>query len=153
MQVSLRPASEEDFEFAFKVKREALGPHVVARWDWDEEFQLALHRRRWTERPWSVLQSKDESIGTVSILQLADHVRFGEFYLLPQFQRKGIGTDLLKRVIAQSDEAGIPIRLEYLKWSPVGTLYGRHGFSVISENETHYFMERVPYARGGPGAC
>jgi len=29
-------------------------------------------------------------------------------------------------------------RLEFLKWNPVGALYFRHGFQVVSEGETHF---------------
>jgi len=35
------------------------------------------------------------------------------------------------------------LRLRYLKWSPVGSLYRRHGFSMIGETEIHFIMERV----------
>jgi ribosomal protein S18 acetylase RimI-like enzyme len=65
-------------------------------------------------------------------------------HLLPSHQRKGIGTNLLKQVMSKADEAKLPIRLEYLKWNPVGSLYRRHGFKVVSENEIHYFLERKP---------
>ena len=54
MQISLRPASEQDFQFAFEAKRKALGPHIMARWNWDESYQLNTHRTRWSERPWSI---------------------------------------------------------------------------------------------------
>ncbi len=146
MQISLRPASEQDFLFAFEAKRKALGPHIMARWNWDESYQLNTHRTRWSERPWSIILSDKEPIGTVSIHEAVDHIRFGEFYLLPSHQRKGIGSSLLRQVIAQSEESSLPIRLEYLKWNPVGSLYLRHGFKVVSESEIHYFLEREPSA-------
>ena len=147
MNIFLRPASEQDFEFAFEAKRQALGPHIAARWGWDESYQLNVHRTRWSERPWSIIQSDEEAIGTVSIQEAADHIRFGEFYLLPSHQRKGIGSRLLGQVIARSDEVSLPIRLEYLKWNPVASLYLRNGFKVVSENDIHYFLVREPNAR------
>lgn len=147
MQITLRPASSQDFDFAFEAKRQALGPHIMARWNWDESYQLNIHRTRWNERPWSIIQSNEEAIGTVSIHEAADYIRFGEFYLLPSHQRKGIGSALLREVMVRADEVLLPIRLEYLKWNPVGSLYLRHGFKVISENDIHYFLEREPNAR------
>ncbi len=33
------PATEEAIGFTFEVKRAAMGPHIVRRWPWDEEFQ------------------------------------------------------------------------------------------------------------------
>ena len=35
MQITLRIALPEDFEFAFEAKRLALGPHIAMRWGWD----------------------------------------------------------------------------------------------------------------------
>ncbi|WP_341677319.1 GNAT family N-acetyltransferase [Niveibacterium sp. SC-1] len=146
MPISLRPAIGQDFEFAFEAKRQALGPHILARWNWDESFQLDLHRQRWGERPWSIIEASEVAIGT-SIWEREDHIRFGEFYLLPSHQPKGIGSSLLGQVIARSDEVTLPIRLQYLKWNPVGALYRRHGFKLVSENEIHYFLEREPSSR------
>jgi GNAT superfamily N-acetyltransferase len=142
MQIILRPAIEQDFEFTFEAKHQALGPHVAARWSWDESFQRNLHSRRWQERPWSIIELHGEAIGTVSIQEAEDHIRFGEFYLLPAHQRMGIGSSVLKEVTSKADKAQLPIRLEYLKWNPVGSLYRRHGFEVVSENDIHYFLER-----------
>jgi hypothetical protein len=38
------------------------------------------------------------------------------------------------------------VRLQHLKWNPVGSLYRRHGFSVIDETENHFIMKRLPGA-------
>jgi len=144
MEINLRPAQSSDFKFAFETKRQAMGPHIIARWGWDEAFQRELHRKRWNERPWSIIQADGQPIGTLSVQEHKDHIRFGEFYLLPQYQRQGIGSKLLQSVLERSDVISLPVRLEYLKWNPVGSLYRRHGFKVISENEVHYFLVCEP---------
>jgi GNAT superfamily N-acetyltransferase len=144
MEIGLRPAQEHDFNFAYEAKKLALGPHVEAHWSWNDEFQLGLHQQRWSERPWFVMELEGVPIGTVSIERHEDHIRFGEFYLLPSHQRCGIGSAVLHRILAQADEHHLPVALEYLKWNPVGSLYRRHGFVVVGESEIHYFMRRVP---------
>jgi GNAT superfamily N-acetyltransferase len=83
-------------------------------------------------------------VGTVSVRRIGDHIRFGEFYLFPDYQGKGLGTRVLRHCLSLADEQGVPVRLEYLKWNPVGTLYRRHGFAVIGETGIHWFMERAP---------
>jgi len=67
-----------------------------------------------------------------------------EFYLLPQFQGQGIGSKLLQSVLDRADELALPVKLEYLKWNPVGSLYLRHGFEIASQNDTHFFVVRQP---------
>jgi len=147
MKPTLRPATESDFAFAFEAKKEAMGPHISARWGWDENYQLAVHRRRWTEKPWFIISLNGMSIGTVSILEEPNSLRFGEFYLLTRFQHQGLGSMILSQVLEGCDKSNKAVRLEYLKWNPVGSLYKRHGFKVVSENDIHYFMVREPHSR------
>jgi GNAT superfamily N-acetyltransferase len=82
------------------------------------------------------------AVGTVDLTALADHLRLDEFYLLPAYQRQGLGTRILKHCLAIAHARSLPLRLRYLKWNPVGSLYRRHGFTVIDETEIHFIMQR-----------
>ena len=148
MKLTLRPATDVDFDFdfAFSAKKAALGPHVAARWGWDDSAQLETHTKRWAERKWWIILSGNEAIGTVAIEVRADHIRFGEFYIFPAHQGNGIGSKILSDVLDRADQLALPVRLEYLKWNPVGTLYRRHGFEDVSETEFHYFLVRQAQA-------
>lgn len=143
-RISLSPAKDDDFDFAFETKKQAMGPHIVQKWGWDDDVQKGFHSNYWNSKPWLIISINGEKAGTVSIEQKDDHIRFGEFYILDRFRNQGIGTQVLKEACEQADRNNLPIRLEYLKWNPVGSLYKRFGFKQISENEIHYFMERVP---------
>ncbi len=140
----LLPKDEQALRFSFEVKRAAMGPYIVQHWGWDEALQMRLHGERFGEKPVFKVMRHDRAIGTVSVMRLADHVRFGEFYLFPEFQRHGLGSRILKHFLALADAERATVRLEYLKWNPVGTLYLRHGFTVISETDIHWLMERNP---------
>jgi RimJ/RimL family protein N-acetyltransferase len=144
MNPTLRAATDRDFEFAFQAKKNALGSHISARWGWDEEYQRSVHKQRWSEKPWFVVMLGDQPIGTVSIHELPELTRFGEFYLLDSFRGQGLGTTILAEFLESCDRSNRSVRLEYLKWNPVGSLYKRHGFEVVSENDIHYFMVREP---------
>ena len=144
MTVTLSPAGEADYEFAFDAKRQALGPYVEARWGWDDAFQRTLHRQHWNKRPWSVITSGGQRVGTVAVTRTPTHFQFDEFYLLPRFQKQGIGSEVLRDILQQADAARLPVKLQHLKWNPVGSLYRRHGFAVVDENDTHYLLVRVP---------
>ncbi len=144
MKIELVEAKEEDFEFAFEAKKQAMGPHIISKWGWDREYQYSVHKQRWEEKPWFLIQLNGESIGTVSIHHFEDHTQFGEFYLLDKFRNRGIGTTILRKFLADCDQASRKVVLEYLKWNPVGSLYRRHGFELTHESEIHYFMVRNP---------
>ena len=141
MVIKLRPVVSEDFDFAFNVKKQAMGEHVVTKWEWDEAFQLNLHRTRWGEKPWCIIDIDGTDVGTISLHDVDENtLRIGEFYLLNGFRNKGLGTAVLSHVLEASDMKGQSVLLEALKWNPVRSLYERHGFKVTSENEIHYFM-------------
>lgn len=144
MSFRLRPAADADFEFAFAVKRDAVGPHIRKQWGWDEPFQLQRHAKRWAEKPWQIICVDGKDIGTVSENFQSTHMQFGEFYILARYRGRGIGTSVLVEALSRADALGMETRMEYLKWNPVGSLYARHGFRVIRESETHYFLVRKP---------
>ena len=136
------PKDPDTFEFAFRAKKEALGPHVAVKWGWDDERQRRVHSEKWAAKRFFRILVDGEAAGTVAIDESSSHIQFGEFYLLPPFQRKGVGGKVLASVIEQSAQKHLPIRLECLKWNPALSLYERAGFVVTRENDTHYFMER-----------
>ena len=138
------PQTPEMSEFAFEVKRAALSPHIMARWGWDEAFQRNFHEQRFRDTPLSRIRHNGQAVGTIALTALADHLRLDEFYLLPAHQGQGLGTRILTHGLAIADARGFPLRLRYLKWNPVGSLYRRHGFAVIDETEIHFVMERQP---------
>jgi GNAT superfamily N-acetyltransferase len=144
MKIELSQANKADIDFAFEAKKQAMGPHIESKWGGDENFQRALHGQRFSEKPWFIILVNGESVGTVSIDDVGEHKRFGEFYLLTKFQRRGIGTKVLNNFLRECDIKSKKVFLEYLKWNPVGSLYKRNGFEVTSENEIHYFMIREP---------
>ena len=51
IRFELLPPGKEAFEFSFSAKKEALGPHICARWPWDESYQRGVHLARMTEKP------------------------------------------------------------------------------------------------------
>lgn len=131
-----------DIAFAFEAKRAAMGPHIIKRWPWDEAFQLALHERHYSEKPFFEIRRSEQRLGTLSLQRQPDHVRFGEFYLFPEHQGQGVGSTIFAHCLEVADRLQLPVRLEYLHWNPVGSLYRRHGFKEISRSEIHCFMQR-----------
>ncbi|MDW9735730.1 GNAT family N-acetyltransferase [Sinorhizobium meliloti] len=138
---SLTPTVEE-LEFAFEAKKQALGPYIIQQWGWDEEFQRNVHARRMREKPFHQIVLNGQPIGTLSLQLLPEFIRFGEFYLIDSFRGIGIGSRVLDHCLQLADEKGLPVRLEYLLWNPVGSLYRRSGFVEVGRTPTHFLMER-----------
>ena len=110
----------------------------------EEAFQMQTHQAHFREKPFFKIARDGRDVGTESVMRFGDRIRFGEFYLFPDYQGEGLGTRVLQHCLAIADEQGVPVRLEYLKWNPIGALYRRNGFAVVGETETHWFMDRAP---------
>ena len=141
--IELRAASEADGEFCYQVKKVAMEAYIVPIWGWDEAFQREFQRADFAERRPDIIVSQNLDIGTFEITRHADHLHLGEFYLLPQFQRQGVGTFLLQQLLAEATEKDLPVRLEVLKNNPARSLYQRHGFVMTGQREHHFLMERA----------
>src|SRR4028118_1236304 len=138
------PQTEEAFNYAFEVKRLAMGPHIIARWGWDEEFQRRFHEQRFRERSFLRVLHGNVPVGAFALTAYPDHILLDDFYLLPDHQRCGLGTLILRHCLSAADRMGLPVRLRYLKWNPVGSLYRREGFQQVGETDIHFLMERPP---------
>ena len=144
MSIVLRPACAEDADFAYEVKRDAMGAYITVHWGWDENYQRRFHAKRWVAKPWSIICHESQKIGTVSLHWHPTHLQFGEFYISSSHRRRGLGSQVLAHALQDADARRIETRLEFLKWNPVGSLYLRNGFRVTGENDIHFFAVRYP---------
>lgn len=140
----LRAASEPDRQFAYESKRVAVGPYVAQVWGWDEDFQQQFHTRDWAVRRPEIVVVDGVDVGTVQFVRREVDYHIGELYLLPEYQRRGIGSQLLRRLLSAADDEALPVRLEVIKINPARRLYERNGFQVCGETETHFLMVRSP---------
>ncbi len=61
--------------------------------------------------------------------------------ILPEEQLNGLGTAIIKTILAQAHDKGIPLSLQVLTVNPALLhLHELLGFVVSEEAETHYFM-------------
>jgi GNAT superfamily N-acetyltransferase len=143
-RLSRRDAADVDRVLAYDIKKAALRAYVEPIWGWDESFQVEFHRKDWAEVRPQFIRMDGREIGTIEIRRNSGSFHLGEFYLLPEFQRQGIGSHFLSQLTVRADDEGIPVRLDVIRINPVQTLYRRFGFVIVGETRTHYLMERTP---------
>jgi len=79
------------------------------------------------------------AIGGLKIDASGSPLRLLQVHLLPEHQRKGYGTRIVRAVIAQAQDR--PVWLEVRKVNPAKALYERLGFRVVGERESHWQMQ------------
>jgi ribosomal protein S18 acetylase RimI-like enzyme len=76
-------------------------------------------------------------VGRLAVDDTGDELRVVDVALLPEHRGRGIGTTVLRSVLARADDLGVPVTLQVAAGNPAQRLYGRLGFR--------------PTADGGPG--
>jgi GNAT superfamily N-acetyltransferase len=143
--LSLRRAKTEDAEFAFGVLKETMREYAVATWGtwWEEESQRETAEQVSAGKT-KIIELDDVPIGIQLIERSGTHIQLEQLYIVKAFQRRGFGTELLKRLLVEAKESNLPIRLRVLAVNPAKRLYERLGFVVVKSTPERYFMEWKP---------
>jgi len=145
IDVSLRQATATDSEFAYEVKKAAVGAYVEMVWGWDETKQRELHEKRFAAGDPQVIRAFDADAGILAVAREPDCVRLNQLFILPEWQSRGIGQACMARVIRDAAREGLPVRLRALKVNTRAVaFYSRLGFKTTGESESHVMMERLP---------
>ena len=149
---TLRPVCPEDEQFLFTLyastRYEELAPL-----DWGEaqrtvflRVQFAAQQRDYAAR-FSAANDRlvlvdDTPVGRFWVERSADEVFGVDMALLPAARNYGIGTRLLKDLIAEARATGRTFRFSVLKQNvKARRLYERLGFVIIGDRGTHFRME------------
>lgn len=143
--VALRPATRDDVEFLFTTLRAAIGSYVEATWGgWDDAYQRELFVGTIDLATHQVIEVEGRAVGCLSVEEFIDRVALNRIFLMPEAQRRGVGTALVCAVRDRAHARGLPLVLTVQRVNPARALYERLGFAVVSETSTHYGMEAAP---------
>lgn len=141
-EITLRECREEERPFVWEVRRQALREYVAAIWGWDEAAQRERFEQQFTPAGHHIIVADGVDVGLLQVVDEGTHLVVGKIELLPEFQRKGSGSVLMGRILAQARARRVPVRLQVLRTNiPARRLYERLGFVVAGETETHFQME------------
>ncbi|MET8541695.1 GNAT family N-acetyltransferase [Kitasatospora sp. NPDC004799] len=140
---TLVPAALADLDRITDLKGQVMRADLerLGRWDPDRSRRRVADSfsTRWT----SVLLVDGAFAGCVTVRPDERGGRHLElFYLSPHLQGRGLGTAVLRHLLAEADAAGDPVHLVVLQGSAARRLYERHGFTVVHEDEIDVHLHR-----------
>jgi ribosomal protein S18 acetylase RimI-like enzyme len=137
----LRPITDADFDWAFELHKAALGDYVEQTWGWDETLQRRMFAKGFRRKSRQVIEAGGQDIGVLLVEERPDEVYLGLLELLPAWQNKGIGTEILRRLLRRAAHANRALSLHVLRANPRAVaLYAREGLRVVREEETRFLM-------------
>ncbi len=155
-KVTLRPVTKEDEAFLLALYDSSRAAEL-AQVEWAEgqkevfvRWQFDLQRReydaRFPDASYEVIMVDEEPAGRIWIGTDEEQIRLLDIALLPPFQKRGVGTLLLRRLIDEAARAKKPLRhMVFVLNNDAHRFYERLGFVIIEDLGAYKHMEfRAP---------
>jgi ribosomal protein S18 acetylase RimI-like enzyme len=146
--VRVRPATLDDVDALYPIHRAAPGPYVEQTWGSDEGWQAAHFREHFDVSVRQVIEYRGQVIGFLDVIEEEGRTLLASIRITPEFQRRGIGTSLMRDMMHGAASRRVPVVPRVLRINPARLLYERLGFESVGASDTHYTMTAHP-ARWG----
>jgi len=140
------PVSEADFEPLLAIRIDVMREHLERVFRYKPSRAKRVFCGHFDEPGMRLILLDGERVGCVGFRRHAHEIKIDSFYLDRRLHNTGLGTKILKVLLAEADAAGLPVRLEVLSGSKADRLYLRHGFVKVGEDEIEGHYERPPPA-------
>lgn len=137
-----RDATEDDFEPLLAIRIDVMREHLERVFRYKPSRARRIFREHFAEPGMRAIMIEGELGGCVAFRKGADAIKLDSFYLHRRHHNSGLGTIILKVLLAEADAAGLPVRLDVLTGSKADRFYLRHGFVKLSEDEIEGEYER-----------
>jgi ribosomal protein S18 acetylase RimI-like enzyme len=150
--IELLPAEPADREFLYRVYA-STRTEELAVVPWDEaqkeaflraqfEAQDRWYREHYTQATYEVIAVDGEPAGRLYLHRGESEIRIVDIALLPERRGNGVGTSLLRDLLAEADAAGKRVTIHVERLNPALRLYERLGFTVAEDKGVYLFLVR-----------
>jgi GNAT superfamily N-acetyltransferase len=133
---------EEHFEPLLALRIEVMREHLERVFRYKPSRARRVFREHFDEPGLRLILTGQEIAGCVGFRIGAEEIKLDSFYLQRRHHNSGLGTTILKVLLAEADALKLPIRLEVLTGSRADRFYLRHGFVKLSEDAIEGEYER-----------
>jgi ribosomal protein S18 acetylase RimI-like enzyme len=140
--VRLRAAEAADYDFARRVH------HAGMRWIgerllgcWDEAAQDARFQGKFVLAEVRVIVAGGDDGGYLQVAAGAGALELKELHIAAPFQKRGIGSEVLRLVLADARRLAKPATVSVVKFNPALAFYQRAGFRIVGQDDQRFFMQ------------
>ncbi|CAA9521778.1 MAG: hypothetical protein AVDCRST_MAG85-2940 [uncultured Solirubrobacteraceae bacterium] len=149
----LRPVIEDDRAFLVELYA-SVREQELAHVPWDAatraafiEHQFAAqdahYREHYPGATLDVIEVDGERVGRLYVHRGTSDIRIMDIALAPAFRARGIGTGLLRSLMAEAEEGELKLSIHVEQNNPARRLYERLGFEPAGEHGVYVLMERA----------
>ena len=144
VNIGLRAARDADFAFARKVYFETMRSIIERLFGWDEVRQDKNFAQFFKLDEVRIITADEQDVGWIQEQIEDTTINLGSFYVTPVMQRRGVGTQVLRILLAHARNQAKAITLAVVKINPAVHFYEKHGFRITHEDEYKYYMRAEP---------
>jgi ribosomal protein S18 acetylase RimI-like enzyme len=123
---------------------------ITRTWGWDDAWQRADFDERFERSDVSIIEVDGRATGALWLERRPAELYVTDLQVLPELQGRGVGTAVLRDIIAKATTLRLPVALQVLRVNRrAQRLYERLGFRVTATSDTSIHMR---HAAGQPGA-
>ena len=137
---ALRAATRADETMLFALHRDALREYVEATWGWNEHWQQAHFAGHYAPARNAVIVRGAADIGRISLSRHWRAVFLRDIELIASERNRGLGSAIVRAVLALARAEGRPVELFVLNCNPARNLYARLGFRVVGDDGARLTM-------------
>ena len=145
MEYKLESYNDEYFETLYEMKKDNFKWYVEKIYGWDEKIQVEFQKKFIKEHRNNikVVKYEDKVIGIfTNYVDENNESIISLFCIDKQYQKRGIGTQILKAQLKLDKQNKRNTVLQVFKENPARFLYKKVGFEIYEETKTHYKMRK-----------
>ncbi len=149
--LGLRPEAAEDEAFLFEVYA-STREEELRKLPWDDatrsmflRLQFKAMRQgyagQFPKAAFSIITLEGRPVGRIVVDRSEDPVRLVDIALLPKYRTRGLGSRLMRDLLAEAGRNRKAVRLQVLKGSRAAAWYHRLGFVEIADDGVYTHLE------------
>ena len=139
MQMVLRPALQQDFDYCRRIYFAEMN-WIIEELHLDPAAQQVSFQQQWDPTQVRIMVLDGADAGWLQTITQAHELFIAQMFVDRPLQRKGVGTEVIKRLIGEATQLNRTVRLNVVKINPVRRLYERLGFRVTHEDDRKFYM-------------
>ncbi len=139
MEYTLRKAKVEDIAILDAIHTNNMKSYVEQLYPWNPR----LFRNNFIPDHYDVIEINNLIIGLIKVVSSETEIYLAEIQIIQDYQKQGIGTNLIQSLIQEAQISNKKLWLKVLKNNPAKKLYQRLGFIKQEELAYHFIMVKL----------
>ena len=141
MDFKIRQATNVDEKWLYDLYCTAMRTYIEKTWGWDEAFQKNGFKTNLCPTKFDIVVVNDNDVGAYLVNEEQDHYWLEMMLIVPEWQKKGIGSQIIRGLQEMAEQNNRPLKLSVIKVNPVLEFYTRFGFEIYDEGQ--FFFKLV----------